>query len=354
MKRTDGRSDGPTGGGTARPSAGPAARPFHPAWWLPGAHLQTVMGRFVRRKRGIRYHRERLETPDGDFLDLEYGAAAGEPELPPEAPLVLKLHGLEGSAHSGYTAELTRVLHRRGIRSVGLNFRSCGGEMNRTARFYHSGETEDLALVLAHLRNAFPASPLGLVGFSLGGNVMLKYLGEAGEAAREAILAAVAISVPYDLRLGVERMRRPPGLLYARFFIRQLQRKVLAKQALLQDRIDVARALRARTFDEFDDAVTAPLHGFAGAEDYYGRSSSAQFLPAIRVPTLLIHAADDPMAPAAGLPEAALTGNRALRAAVTPRGGHVGFIEGVLPWRPRFWAEETAGDWLGQALGTRR
>lgn len=348
MRRADGRSDGPAGGGTGRPPA----RAFHPAWWLPGAHLQTVMGRFVRRKRGIGYRRERLATPDGDFLDLEYGTVAGEPELPPDAPLVLKLHGLEGSAHSGYTAELTRVLRRLGIRSVGLNFRSCGGEMNRAARFYHSGETEDLALVLAHLRGAFPASPLGVVGFSLGGNVLLKYLGEQGESARKAILAAVAISVPYDLMLGVERMRRPPGLLYARFFIRQLQQKVLAKQALLQDRIDVARALRARTFDEFDDAVTAPLHGFAGAEDYYQRSSSAQFLPAIRVPTLLIHAEDDPMAPAAGLPAAAVRENAVLQTAITPRGGHVGFIEGALPWRRRFWAEETAGSWLGQALGT--
>jgi pimeloyl-ACP methyl ester carboxylesterase len=162
--------------------------------------------------------KERLDTPDGDFLDLEHAVVEGHP-LPDHAPLVLKLHGLEGSAHSGYSVVLARALAKRGIRSVGLNFRSCGGEMNRAARFYHSGETGDLALVLDHLLQSAPAGGLGALGFSLGGNVLLKYLGEQGAGAAGKLRAAVAVSVPYDLAACADRMTEGFGRVYAGFFL---------------------------------------------------------------------------------------------------------------------------------------
>ncbi len=322
------------------------SRPFSPASWLPGAHAQTIGGRFARSGRDIWFRRVRLDTPDGDFLDLEYAVDRAHP-VDEGAPLILLLHGLEGSAHSSYAAELARALAGRGLRMVGLNFRSCGGRLNRTLRFYHSGETGDLSQVVAWLRATEAGVPLGAVGFSLGGNVLLKYLGERGDDA--GLEAAVGISVPYDLEAGARLMSRGAGRLYTGFFLRSLRRKVRAKEADLAARCDVSAALRARTFPQFDDAVTAPLHGFRDATDYYRRASAGGYLAGIRVPTLLIHAGDDPIAPASGIPRGPVAENPCLSMAFTPRGGHVGWVEGT-PWRPRFWAEETAAQWLGTTV----
>lgn len=318
-----------------------------PPAWLRGAHAQTIAGRLLRRKRGVSFRAERIDTPDGDFLDLEWSKVDGT-SLPPDAPLVLKLHGLEGSAHSGYSVELARALAGRGIRSVGLNFRSCGAEMNRTARFYHSGETSDLATVLAHLATTQPATRLGVLGFSLGGNVLLKYLGEQGDRAR--LHAAVAVSVPYDLAACAAAMSRGTEKIYARFFLRSLRGKTRAKRELLEGRCDVAGALAARSFREFDEAITAPLHGFADAAAYYRESSAGPYLARIRVPTLLIHALDDPIAPAASIPRDLIAANPMLSTAFTERGGHVGFVTGMVPWNVRFWAEETAAEFLALHL----
>ena len=311
--------------------------------WLRGAHAQTIAGRLLRRKRGVSFRGERIDTPDGDFLDLEWSSVDGMP-LPPDAPLVLKLHGLEGSAHSGYSVELARALAARGVRSVGLNFRSCGAEMNRTARFYHSGETTDLATVLEHLGRTQPGTRLGVLGFSLGGNVLLKYLGERGEGG--GIRAAVAVSVPYDLAACAETMSRGTEQIYAKFFLRSLRDKARAKRELLEGRCNLAGALAAKTFREFDDALTAPLHGFTDAQAYYRESSAGPYLSRIRVPSLLIHALDDPIAPADSIPRDLIAANPMLSTAFTERGGHVGFITGTVPWNVRFWAEETAAEFL--------
>jgi predicted alpha/beta-fold hydrolase len=270
--------------------------------------------------------------------------------LPDDAPLVLKLHGLEGSAHSGYSVELARSLAHRGIRSVGLNFRSCGGEMNRTARFYHSGETGDLALVLEHIRKTTPAERLGALGFSLGGNVLLKYLGEQGTEARAQLRAAVAISVPYDLGACADQMNEGAARVYAAFFLRSLRAKVRAKQDLLAGLCQVDQVLRARKVREFDEALTAPLHGYSSAEEYYRRSSASQFLEAITVPTLLIHSLDDPIAVPESIPHAAIAANPNLATAFTDSGGHVGFVGGPGPWTPTFWAEERGAEFLAAAL----
>jgi len=222
--------------------------------------------------------------------------------------------------------------------------------MNRTARFYHSGETEDLALVLQHLHRSTPAARLGALGFSLGGNVLLKYLGEQGPRAGDQLRAAVAVSVPYDLGVCADRMNRGGARVYASFFLRSLRAKVRAKKAQLDGRCQVEQGLKATRVRDFDEALTAPLHGFASAEDYYRRSSAGQFLPLISIPTLLIHSMDDPIAGSETIPDAAIAGNPNLVPAFTATGGHVGFVQGAGPWAPIFWAEQRGAEFLATAL----
>jgi uncharacterized protein len=332
---------------TTRPGSAPfTARPFCPARWLPSPHGQTITGRFLRRQQdGMVFRRERVDTPDGDFVDLDFPQHTG---LAPNAPVVLLLHGLEGSARRGYAVETYHELAGRGVRAVGLNFRSCSGELNRLPRFYHSGDTGDIRFIAALLRSRYPDSPLGAVGFSLGGNVLLKYLGEEGAATPFA--AAAAISVPYDLAAGADVLDRSAmGRFYTRVFVRPLLKKAELKGETLRDVCDVERIRRAKSFREFDGAATAPLHGFADADDYYMRSSSRAFLHAIGVPTLLLHASDDPFLPPEAFPRGEIDGNPMITAIVTEKGGHVGFIEGP-PWRPRFWAESQAASFLAQQL----
>jgi len=316
---------------------------FRPAWWLPGPHAQTIGARLLRSRTGIELRRERLELPDGDFVDLDW-------VVPDQtAPLVLVLHGLEGSARSKYVLELHRQLAATGLASVGMNFRSCSGEPNRLPRLYHSGETEDLRHVLNLLRERYPGRALGAAGFSLGGNVLLKYLGEEGTRARGVLDAAAAVSVPFDLAAGASWIERGFSRVYLGFLVGKLRRKVRAKQRLLEARVDLDRVVRARTFWEFDNAGTAPLHGFRDAADYYRRSSSVGYLKAIRVPSLLVHSLDDPFLGAEGAARALRIAEQSphLDVALTELGGHVGFVSGS-PWRPVFWAERTVAEWLGQ------
>lgn len=339
----------------ARPAPGAPGHPgqreapiFRPPWWLRSPHAQTIAGKYLRPDPGITLRRERIETPDGDFIDLDFALppdGRGSEELR-SAPVALVLHGLEGSARRGYMLLTYRELISAGLRPVGMNFRSCSGEPNRLARFYHSGETDDLRLVLDHLSGRSPAGIAGVIGFSLGGNILLKYLGEEGDAARERIGAAAAISVPFDLARGADALES--GLMarvYTEYFLRSLRAKIRAKLSLMPPLLDLEAALRARTIREFDDIVTAPLHGFAGAADYYRRSSSSRFLEVIRVPTLIIHAEDDPFLPPAALPRDAIARNPWIAPAISPRGGHVGFISGS-PRAPRFHAERMAAEWL--------
>jgi predicted alpha/beta-fold hydrolase len=326
--------------GEVAATAPPPPPTFRPPWWLRPAHAQTIGGKLLRPTPGLELRRERLDTPDGDFLDLDIAGGA-----PPHSPPVLVLHGLEGSALRQYMLLTYSALLRQGFQPVGLNFRSCSGEPNRLPRFYHSGETDDLRVVLAYLAERFPRVR-GAIGFSLGGNMLLKYLGEEGEKAKNRLDAAVAVSVPFDLATGADTLEK--GLMariYTNYFLRSLRGKLQAKREILQDRIDLEAALRARTLREFDDAATAPLHGFASAAEYYRLSSSAPYLEAIRVPTLLIQAEDDPFFPAPALPRAAMERNPYIVPRLSRHGGHVGFIAGALH-APRFYAEETAAHFL--------
>ena len=331
------RADGMTCGS-------PPGYAFRPAWWLRNPHAQTFAGRYLRRRAAVPLERSRIATPDGDFLDLD-----SAPEPVPGAPIVVLLHGLEGSTRRGYISGTFHQLSVRGLRGVGLNFRSCGGEPNRVARFYHSGETGDLAHAVAELRNRHPGRPIGAAGFSLGGNVLLKHLGELGHDA--AIAAAVAVSVPFDLAGCAARLSSgPTGRTYGSHFLRALRRKVRAKRRVLEDVVDVERALAARTLRDYDEALTAPLHGFSGADDYYARADVRRHLASIRVPTLLVQSRDDPLVPTGSVPDAAVAANPHLAAAFTDRGGHLGFVEGSVPWRRRFWAERTAARFLAERL----
>ncbi len=302
-----------------------------------------MAARLLRQRRGVTLARERIDTPDGDFLDLDW--VTGD-RL--DRPLVLVLHGLEGSARSKYAFELYRQLASRGLVAVGLNFRSCSGELNRTARLYHSGETSDLAFVLSTLRKRFPGRPIGAAGFSLGGNVLLKYLGECGlSGADPGVSAAAAVSVPFNLAAGSVHMERGFARVYVWRLLRQLKAKTRGKAHLLNGRIDIDVVMKARTWREFDDSATAPLHGFSDADDYYDRSSSDRFVPHIRVPTRVIHALDDPFLPSSAVPIEALDANAAIDPVITPTGGHVGFLSGP-PWR--FWAEARVADHLARFL----
>jgi uncharacterized protein len=326
--------------------------PFKPAPWLPGPHLQTVGGKFLRPETRNGLVRNRIQTPDGDFLDLDLS-----PDLPLGGgpPLVLVLHGLEGNTARGYVRLAVQELARRGVAAAGLNFRSCSGEPNLQPRFYHSGETGDLAHVIEWLRDRYPRSPLGALGFSLGGNVLLKFLGESGdhEAAR-TLRAAVAVSVPFDLVAGTRALEGGAmGRVYTHYFLRSLREKTEAKADLLEGHVELEAVRRARTLREYDEAATAPLHGFSGARVYYERSSSALYLARVRVPTLLLQAEDDPFLPRDALPVDTVRMNPALLAGFTPAGGHVGFVGGPVPWRPTFWAEAEGARYLAHILTER-
>ncbi len=323
--------------------------PFLPPWWAAGTHGQTVAGHLLRRVHcRVQGDRERLETPDGDFLVLEW--FGGEPSVGGgSAPLVLLLHGLEGSSRSGYIVALAQALAAVECSAVALNFRGCGGEPNRLPRAYHAGETGDLAFVLATLAQRFPGRPLGVVGFSLGGNVVLRWLGEQAEAAAATVRAAAAVSVPYDLARGAAHAMTGAGRPYAKRLLRELRAKARAMASLVAGRVDLERALRAQTFREFDEAFTAPLHGFRDADDYYERSSSAPWLERVALPTLAIHAYDDPFLPSDALPVAALRANRSITLDLHERGGHVGFFTGS-PWSPRFHAEQRLARFFAATL----
>lgn len=324
-------------------------RAFRGAWWLPGAHLQTVWGQFTRARSLVPFERERLATPDGDELVLDHVAG------PPGSPRLLILHGLEGSSYSVYVQGMAVLACAAGARVTVLNFRSCARDPaevtrwlpNDRPRLYHSGETTDLDHVARTLAAREPEAAVVAVGVSLGGNVLLKWLGENPD--QTLVRAAATISVPYDLDAGARHLTSRLGTLYVRHFLPTL----LAKSALLVQRfpeaaarIDLERARRARTFHEFDDAATAPLHGFAGATDYYTRSSSLGFVARITTPALCISAEDDPFLPREVLRLVAARAPRALELCVTRRGGHVGFVAGTHPRRPQYWAERRAVDWL--------
>jgi predicted alpha/beta-fold hydrolase len=323
---------------------------FRPPVVLRNAHLQTVLPSIVRRVDGIQYTRRRIDTPDGDFLDLDIV----DSQRARDGRVAIVTHGLEGSAQRPYVRGMARALSRRGWTVVAINLRGCSGEPNRLPRAYHSGATEDLAAVVAHVFDR-GTTVVGLVGFSLGANLTLKYLGEAGEGVDPRVVGAVAFSVPCDLASSAECMARPAVRPYMRYFVRSLAPKAAQKAAAFPGVVPSIDVGRMRTFKEFDDAFTAPLHGFRDAADYWARASAGPALAGIRVPALIINAADDPFLSPACTPREAIDRNPVLALLAPERGGHVGFADMRRGrWRREIWSERVAGAFLDLAHARRR
>lgn len=323
-------------------------RPYRPAWWLPDPHSATVWGRLGRREPTPLVQRERWDTPDGDFIEL---ARLASPDGP-AAPRLLLLHGLEGGTHSHYAKAMFREARSRRWAMDLLLFRTCGSEPNRLPRSYHSGETTDPLWVIEQIVARYPDAPLGLMGVSLGGNVLCKLLGEAPGRLPPQVTGAVAVSVPFDLARASRRIGQGFGVVYERLFLRTLVPKALAKIARHPELASLQRVAGARTLWAFDDAFTAPLHGFRDAADYYARASSLPFLSQIQCRTLLLSAVDDPFLPREVLDDVrdAVRATPAVELEFLARGGHVGFTAGRNPLRPWYYGEWRAAEFLSNGM----
>lgn len=307
--------------------------PYKAPYWLAGGHAQTIYPLLIKT-RVPAYRRERWETPDGDFIDLDWV------DGPSAAPLVVLFHGLEGSSASHYATSLMHSLRLQEWSGVVVHFRGCSGEPNRLPRAYHSGDTEEIDWILRRLRGSFPQRQLYAVGVSLGGNALLKWLGEQGIAAASVITAAASVCAPLDLTACGHHLGRGFNRIYTERFLHTLKRNAAFKLTRFPGCVDEKRMLAARSLYAFDDAVTAPLHGFLGVEDYWRRASAKPLLGEIGVPTLLLNARNDPFMPATALPKPHEVAG-AVTLELPHEGGHVGFVTGHLPGRL---------DWLPQRL----
>jgi predicted alpha/beta-fold hydrolase len=305
--------------------------------WLPGGHLQTLYASLLAPRPHVAYRRERWDTPDGDFIDLDWTQT---PDADNGSPLVALFHGLEGNSSSQYASALMAATRNRGWRGVVVHFRGCSGELNRLPRAYHSGDSTEIDWILRRLKHDYPSTWLFAAGVSLGGNALLKWLGEQRDAANAIVAGAAAISAPVDLMASGDALGRGFNMVYTRNFLATMRRKTLAKLALFPELCDRERMLESRTLREFDNIVTAPLHGYRDTDDYWTRASSKPLLRHIAVPTLMLNARNDPFLPAAALPAAGEV-SAAMTAEFPATGGHVGFVTGHFPGRL---------DWLPQRL----
>lgn len=294
-------------------------REYPPPVGFSNPHLQTMYPTLFRRVRGVRYHRQRIDTADGDFLDLDW-VRRGGPRL------CILASGLEGCSGSHYMLGLARAVSARGVDALAWNFRGCGGEVNRKLGFYHSGQTEDLHTVVLHAL-AQGYSRLDLVGFSLGGNLVLKYLGENESRLPAEIERACALSCPVDLGAASRQLARPENYLYMRRFLVMMHRKIRKKMAGFPDRLNDRGFWKIRTFEDYDNRYTAPHFGYADAREYWDRNSSRQFLGGIRRSTLLLSAQDDPFLGPECYPVQEASENHNLILEMPAKGGHLGFVE---------------------------
>jgi predicted alpha/beta-fold hydrolase len=305
---------------------------FKPAWWLKNSHMQTIWPVLCRGSiKNLPLERERVELPDGDFIDIDW---VGKHEA---GPIVVLLHGFEGSIESHYAKGMLQAINLQGWRGAFMYFRGCSGETNRLSRGYHSGETSDTDFVIRTLFYREPETPLAAVGYSLGGNVLLKWLGETGQD--NPLKAAVAISVPFELHKALNRIEQGFSKLYQWYLLKcardRLQRKL--QEAAVP--IDPALLAEVESVRAFDEKYTVPMHGFSNRDAYYTNSSSRQYLHDIRVPTLILQAKDDPFLTEDAIPTQADVSD-SVTLEITEGGGHVGFISGTYPWRPKYWLEE--------------
>ncbi len=310
---------------------------FKAPWWLLSPHLQTIWPTLFRNSPQLDLRRERIELHDGDFIDLAWHDTQG--------PLVLLLHGLEGSLDSHYATTLIVALSKAGFRPLFMHLRGCGGEPNRLLCSYHSGATQDLIEVLEVL-SARGHAPQAAIGISLGGNLLLKYLGETGTHSQFA--AAVAVSVPFDLESASMRLEQGVSRIYGRYLLRKLLNSY-AKKCHALHICGVEGYPSIRSIYEFDDRITSIQNGFADAKDYYSRCSCAQFLKQITTPTLILHAQDDPFMQPEDVPGLQDLGP-GVSLELSDQGGHVGFVQGRFPWRPIYWLDFRIPAFLKHAL----
>ena len=316
---------------------------FRAGWWLPEGHSQTLWPVLMRRVR-LETAPERLELPDGDFVRLDWVGAGG--------PIVIVLPGLQGDLRSAYVRGLLRVCQTLGWRGVLLNYRG-RGKPNRLRHSYHCGMTCDLDYLVHRLAKQEPGTPIAVVGFSVGANICLRWLGEWGQCGRPLpIAAAVGVSAPFHLGFVAEKISRGFSRIYQRYLLRSLRRDVERKMAARGDDLGLARGelRRLNTFFKFDDRLTAPLHGFAGAEDYYAKTRSDLLLKHVAVPTLILNASNDPLVPAGLIPRQCDVSHK-VTLEITRSGGHVGFVCGRWPWSPHFWLETRVPEFLSSFFG---
>lgn len=315
------------------------ASEFKPAPLWGNRHIQTIVPNLLFPRVPVDLKRERLELPDGDFIDVDWTTGSG-------GPIVIVLHGLEGSMRSRYACNIMRTLHGMGLRAAMPYFRGCSGEANRLPISYHSGFTQDLEYLSGLLKQREPGTPLAAVGYSLGGNVLLKWLGDSPNASR--LVTGVAVSVPFDLAACSAAIERGFSQVYMWELMSRMRRSARRKFSRIPSPMPLSDIDRLRTFRQYDDALTAPLHGYKDADDYYIRCSSRPFLKRIQVPTLVLHSSDDPfMTPEAVPTDAELS--PAVRFELSQKGGHVGFMNGSI-FRPRRWLEGRIGRHLTEHL----
>jgi predicted alpha/beta-fold hydrolase len=318
--------------------------PFKAAWWCSGPNQQTILSVALRPVRRLPLERRRWELPDGDFLDADWLPG------PAGTPILIVLHGLEGSSDSRYVHSMLGAAQAEGWRGLGLNYRGCSGEPNRLPVSYHGGATADLAWVVNQIVKENPGAPIVLVGASLGANILVKYIGENGDRLPEAVKAGVAISTPFDLALSAHTLEQGSARFYMKRLVASMKLKAQAKLKKFPGYVDAGKLEAVKTLTEFDDLVTGPVHGFKDANDYWSHSSSVKFLGGVRRPVLLISSKDDPFFPGSALPAAEVSANRFLTADFTERGGHVGFLTGWVPGRAGSWIEGRALYFLKEQL----
>ncbi len=311
---------------------------FKPLWYLRNPHLQTLLANILHPVNPqVSY--ETVTLDDGDTLEIARGTATG-------TDTTLILHGLEGSLRSAYAQRLINALNKQNMPVVFMFFRGCNGKPNASVRSYHSGETGDLRTVINHLKHT-GSKRIALVGYSLGGNVTLKYMGE--QQTDDSIVCATATSVPLLLNVCATRMNQGFSKIYQHDLMRRLIKKVKQKQTILSAAGFSEKPESLKTFVEFDDAYTAPSHGFKNAQDYYQKCSSRQFLKGINKPTLMIHSTDDPFMTTSVLPDGTEISDQ-VTLELSSFGGHVGFIGGKL-FKPEYWLEPRIIHFIRQQFG---
>lgn len=311
--------------------------PYSPPAWLYNGHLQTIVPSLFRKVKDVPYQRERILTADNDFLDLDWLKVGSE-------KLVIISHGLEGDSQRQYVKGMAKAFSATGWDVAAWNFRGCSGEANKVLRFYHSGATDDLQTVVNHALKVRVYKQLVLIGFSLGGNLTLKFLGENKDILPKQLMAATVFSVPVHLHSSSQKISQGTNQIYSKRFLRKLKQKVTAKSSAMPDQLTLEHFKKIRSLEDFDDFYTAPLHGFKDAATYYDKCSAVRFIDDINIPTLIVNAANDPFLSPACYPEEQVKNHPYVYLEIPEKGGHCGFplnnVDGL------YWSEIRALQFL--------